>query len=263
MSEVIPSSSPIPETPSKEISETSTPSNTSPSKLDEGIAFLRDIVIILLLVIFVRSYLAAPFRISGSSMEENYHDGEFIIVNKATYLDLGFTQFGNPKRGDVVVIKPHADIKKDFYIKRIIGLPGDEIKIDNGFVFLKKPGTKDFIQLNETYLSPANFGKTLPGRSSKDSSYLVPDGQYFLLGDNRNGSSDSRDCFYSCTTGNTTHFIHRSDIVGDLWATLGSVKIFENFDIFPPNISLAKNIGVDIAPRFLSTPRNWDYKELN
>ncbi len=216
---------------------------TNPHKMDEWIAFLRDIVIILVLVIFVRTYIAAPFRISGSSMEDNYHNGEFIIVDKFTYADFGAFKVGDPKRGDVVVIKPHADNGKDFYIKRVIGIPGDDIKIDNGFVYLKKSGAKDFVMLIENYLSPVNYGKTMPGRTSNDSTFHVPEGQYFLLGDNRNGSADSRDCFYSCSVGNTTHFIHRDDIVGDLWATLGSVKVFQSFDIFPTvNIQFADKI---------------------
>ena len=135
-------------------------------RMDEWIAFLRDIVIILVLVVFVRTYVAAPFRISGSSMEENYHDGEFIVVDKFSYANFGLFTVGNPNRGDVVVIKPHADNGKDFYIKRIIGLPGESVKLENGSVYIKQVGAKDYTMLNETYLSAINFGKTLPGRSS-------------------------------------------------------------------------------------------------
>ena len=234
---------------------------TSPS--NEWITFLRDSVIILLIVLTVRSFVASPFRISGSSMEESYHNGEFIIIDKFSYLHADGFSVGEPKRGDVVVMAPHAGNQKDYYIKRIVGLPGDTVKLEGGGVFVKKPGTDTFVELNEGYLSPLNKGKTFPGKTSKESSFSVPDGEYFLLGDNRGGSADSRDCFYSCTSGTATHFIGRSDIVGKLWVTLGSIRIFDVFELRPElHIIFAEPIRFDPPARLFATPRDWDYPEL-
>lgn len=100
------------------------------TKLQEITLFFRDLVIIFVVVIFVRTFIAAPFQISGSSMEESYHSGEFILVNKFSYADFGLAKIGNPVRGDVVILRPHAANGKEYYIKRIIGMPGDTVKFE-------------------------------------------------------------------------------------------------------------------------------------
>lgn len=111
----------------------------------EFIKFLRDFVIILLIVFFIRTFIITPFQINGASMEASYHDKEFILVDKFSYLD--FAQdiwtstdssipasmaslwqkipihIGDPVRGDVVVIKPHVDKDREHYIKRVIAVP--------------------------------------------------------------------------------------------------------------------------------------------
>lgn len=232
--------------------------------LREWTLFLRDICIILAVVLIIRSYVVAPFRISGSSMEESYHNDEFILVDKFSYADFGFKRVGDPLRWDVVVAQPHAQNGRQYYIKRVIGTPGDTIRIKDGVVQIKTAWASEFTSLNETYLSAANFGKTFPGKSSGDALFEVPSGHYFLLGDNRNGSADSRDCFFSCGTADSSHFIKREDIVGKLWMTLGALKIFNTFSILPEfKIQLASPIGFEVAPRFLESPRQWQYSELS
>ena len=128
----------------------------------EVIGFLRDLVIIFIIVIFIRSFIVTPFRINGSSMETSYHDKEYIIVDKFSYLNLPVTHgenlqstglwgsfsnnllrnipihIGDPTRGDVVVITPHVDRQKEYYIKRVLGTPGDTIKFEDGEVLIKK-----------------------------------------------------------------------------------------------------------------------------
>lgn len=94
--------------------------DSAKTKFSETIEFFRDLIIIFVVVIFIRSFIAAPFQISGSSMEESYHDGEFILVNKFSYADFGIAKVGNPERGDVVILRPHASNGKEFYIKRTI-----------------------------------------------------------------------------------------------------------------------------------------------
>jgi signal peptidase I len=127
----------------------------------EFISFFRDLVVILIIVIFIRIFIVTPFRINGSSMEESYHDKEYILVDKFSYLNFPQTfgemigsnwidstistvaknipiHIGDPDRGDVVVITPHVDRSREYYIKRVVGLPGDTIRISGGKVFIKK-----------------------------------------------------------------------------------------------------------------------------
>lgn len=240
------------------------------SLLRESILFLRDICIILLVVLMVRAYLVAPFRISGSSMENNYFNEEFILVDKLSFTDLGL-KFGEPERGDVVVIEPHADNGRQFYIKRIIGLPGEKLKIENGYVYIQKVGSSSYVQLNEAYLSEKNLGKTYPGKSDPTTEFDIPAGEYFIMGDNRNASADSRDCFYTCSSWGSSHFIKKEGIVGRVWLTLGALHVFDQFSIWQRQydgtvqgfrIKLAEDIGFTTKPRFFDTPKTWTYPEL-
>jgi signal peptidase I len=202
------------------------PPETPKTKLSEIIDFCRDLIIIFIVVIFVRTYLAAPFQISGSSMEESYHDGEFILVNKFSYADFLLGKVGDPVRGDVVILRPHAANGKEYYIKRVVGMPGDTVKFEGGNVFLKQAASVDFIKLDEGYLSIANKGKTFLPMDVKDTEFIVPSGQYFTMGDNRNNSSDSRSCFMSCSVQGSTHFVSRENIVGKLFVDFGYINIF-------------------------------------
>ncbi|MDP2103395.1 MAG: signal peptidase I, partial [Candidatus Gracilibacteria bacterium] len=91
------------------------------SRYQEVVAFIRDVIIIVISVLLVRTYLVAPFQISGDSMEANYHDKEFILVNKFSYADFGAFRVSDPVRGDVVILRPHAANGKEYYIKRVVG----------------------------------------------------------------------------------------------------------------------------------------------
>jgi signal peptidase I len=111
------------------------------------------------------------FRIEGHSMETNLHDGQFLIVNKLVYY------LHPPQRGDVVVFHSPESPRKDF-IKRVIGLPGEEVEMIDGTVYV------DGVPLQEVYI-------TDPGSRSWGPE-VVGEFEYFVLGDNRNNSSDSR-----------------------------------------------------------------------
>jgi signal peptidase I len=137
-------------------------------------AILREIVetAIMTLVIFFLVRLAFQnFRIEGHSMEANLHDGQFLIVNKLVYY------IHPPDRGDVIVFHSPANPRKDF-IKRVIGLPGEEVEIREGQAYV------DGARLEETYVS--NRGNRSWGPE------VVGEFEYFVMGDNRNNSSDSR-----------------------------------------------------------------------
>lgn len=165
--------------------------------LDLGI----NIVIIFSLVLIIQKWFIAPFDVSGASMCNtlNYIEGkcengygEKIIINEATYL------FYPPQRGEIVVFKTDENEDK-YYIKRIIGLPGEIVEIKDGNVYITKAGKTESYILEEDYLSPGNDGNT---RSyfKNFTVFEVPAEHYFVLGDNRNSSTDSRSCFQSLIT---------------------------------------------------------------
>jgi len=145
--------------------------------------FFLDLIetIVMALAIFVVCYLFLfqPHQVKGNSMFPNYHDGEYILTDKVSY------RFGNPVRGDVVVFRSPQNKEVD-YIKRVIGFPGETIKIEAGSVFINNQ------KLNENYL-PADHLTTGQSFLTEGQEFVVPQGEYFLMGDNRNHSSDSRE----------------------------------------------------------------------
>lgn len=141
--------------------------------------------VIIILFLLTQKFLAAPFQVVGHSMDETLHDGEYIVVSKLEYT------FGEPERSDIIVFHPPQG-NKDYYIKRIIGIPGDTIRLKSGKVYLNGK------ELPEPYLRESL--KTclvafLQDCGEDDKTYTVPEGEYFVLGDNRSGSSDSRAWF--------------------------------------------------------------------
>lgn len=129
----------------------------------------------------------------------NYFDGscntgygEYIIVNKFGYQNFLGWQVGLPQRGDVIVFHPpHNDT--EFFIKRIIGLPGETVKIIDNKIFIFNSEFPDGFELDEIYLNARNEDNTVPREAG--SNFEIPEDSYFVLGDNRTGSSDSRSCF--------------------------------------------------------------------
>lgn len=147
-----------------------------------GTFFLDIIQIIIFAVsifLFVYLLVLQPHKINGESMEVNFHDGEYILTEKITY------DFNAPKRGDVIVFKAPPD-GHDEYIKRIIGLPGDTVMVQNCKVFVNSK------QIDETtYLDPSIC--TNPGTyATEGATITVPTNNFFVLGDNRPHSLDSR-----------------------------------------------------------------------
>lgn len=145
-------------------------------------AFFLDIleVIVFAVAIFLFLYLLVlqPHKIKGASMEPNFPDGEYLLTDKVTY------RFGEPKRGDVIVFEAPTGEGEEF-IKRIVGLPGEGISVRNGKVYINGE------LLKESYIpeaSPTHGGNFL----SENESFTVPEGNFFVLGDNRLHSSDSR-----------------------------------------------------------------------
>lgn len=146
-------------------------------------SFFLDILqtVVLAAAIFAISWLFIfqPHQVIGNSMDPNFQDKEYILTEKISY------RFHTPRRGDVIVFKAPLDPEKD-YIKRIVGLPDERIKMQNGKIFINNR------ELKENYLPPGGF--TSPGVFLKDGSdFQIPKDSYVAFGDNRSYSSDSRD----------------------------------------------------------------------
>lgn len=151
------------------------PELSQPKERRSGfLQFLKDVLetLILAIVLFVSiNLISARIRVDGASMEPTLVSGEYVIVNRISY------RLGSPKRGDIIVFHFPRDPKEE-YIKRVIGLPGDEVEVKNNAVYVNGQ------HLDESYLKvTTNYIGT----------WKVPESQLFVLGDNRNNSSDSHD----------------------------------------------------------------------
>lgn len=171
-------------------------------------------VLALAIVVPIRYFLIQPFYVKGASMEPNFHDNEYLIINEIIY------RFSEPKRGDVVVFKYPRD-PEQYFIKRVIGLPGESIKIDNGLVYLKTLGATDYQLLDEGVYLDA-YVKTYPNLE-----VTVGEGEYFVMGDNRSASLDSR-IFGS---------VPRDFIIGKTWLRAWPFNKLKNFEDINYNLN--------------------------
>lgn len=140
---------------------------------------LQTIVLALAIFMLVYLFAAQPHQVQGSSMYPNFEDKEYFLTDKISY------RLHLPQRGDVIVFEAPADRKKD-YIKRIVGLPGETVKVQGGKVYVNDE------LLNEKYLdnSVMTSGKIF---LSEGVAYTTASDEYFVMGDNRDHSSDSRE----------------------------------------------------------------------
>ncbi|MAJ81028.1 MAG: signal peptidase I [Porticoccaceae bacterium] len=177
-------------------------------KQDGFIEFIASMAPVLGIVLLLRSFIVEPFQIPSKSMVPNLLVGDFILVNKFAYglrlpvLRYKFYDFGKPQRGDVMVFFPPHDDR--YFIKRLIGLPGDEVRVIEGVVYINgrqisqkvsgDSASPNHIIMNERLSeSEHKIQKRLsPTRLSLNHTAIVPDGHFFMLGDNRDNSSDSR-----------------------------------------------------------------------
>ena len=150
-------------------------------RVGKAFEFISDLlinaVIVVGLMLLIRYALISPFKIKGESMEPNFHSGDLLIVNKLSK---------HYKRGDVVVLRPPTDTKQ-FYVKRIVALPGEKVQFKNGKVVIFNNENPDGFTLAEDYI-PGNFSTF--GQSGE--AVTVPSDNYYTLGDNREHSNDSR-----------------------------------------------------------------------
>ena len=159
-----------------------------PSSEDKGflgnfknhlIDFIQTLVVFGAIFTIIYLFVAQPHKVSGSSMVPTLHDGDYILTDKLSY------RFGIPKQGDIIVLKNPKDESQDF-IKRIVAVPEESIKIEKKIVFVNNQ------PLEESYLPPDTL--TSAGAFLQEGETVkVGSNQYFVLGDNRNHSSDSRE----------------------------------------------------------------------
>lgn len=138
--------------------------------------FFTFLFIALAIAIPFRYYIAQPFIVSGSSMEPTFLDKQYLVVDEITY------RFKAPERGDVVIFKYPGDTSK-YFIKRIIGLPGEHVVVEGQRVTIFNKENPEGFVLSEPYIAYP---------SSKNSNLTLKDDEYFTMGDNRDKSLDSR-----------------------------------------------------------------------
>jgi len=150
-------------------------------------------VVSLAIIIPIRYFLIQPFFVQGASMEPNYEDGEYLIIDEISY------RFREPERGEVIVFK-YSQNPSEFFIKRIIGLPGETIKIQNSAIIIEnKANPRGFVLDESSYL------KNVPAMGQQTTT--LKEDEFFVLGDNRAASFDSR----------RWGVLPRSDIIGKVW----------------------------------------------
>ena len=165
--------------------------------------FVKTIVIVVILAFVIRVFIIQPFIVEGQSMEPTFHNNDYLITEKVTY------KFKTPQRGEVVIFHPPDNTSVN-YIKRIIGLPGDTVEIKNGSIFVNSK------ELTEQYLNSDDQTALSQGNQAK---ITLGEQEYYVFGDNRNHSRDSRELGP----------IPLSNIVSRVWVRLlpiGSVKAF-------------------------------------
>ncbi len=154
----------------------------NPENIPKQENFLKEIlkftVIAIAIIIPVRTYIAQPFIVSGASMDPTFISGQYLIVDQLTY------HLNNPRRGDVIILKNPLN-PSIYFIKRVIGLPNETLIMNTGKVTIKNSDFPDGFQLDEKYI-------TRNHRTSDTFEIKLSSTEYFVMGDNRPESSDSR-----------------------------------------------------------------------
>lgn len=175
--------------------------------------FFDDIIkfalIALLIVVPIRWFIAQPFVVRGASMDPTFHNGEYLIVDQLTY------RFDSPERGDVIIMRYPKD-EKVFFIKRVIGLPNETVELQGKRIVIRSATGTEPLILDESFIDSSR-------KRDEYATYTLGPDDYFVLGDNRTQSSDSR----------SWGLLPRSDIVGRALLRLFPL---DRIDAFPGKI---------------------------
>lgn len=172
--------------------EENTPEGTGKRIGKEILSFVLYFVIVIAAMLLIIHYVGQRTEVSGSSMENTLSDGDNLIVDKISY------RFHDPERYDIIIF-PYKYEEDTYYIKRIIGLPGEHVRIDDS----------GNIYINEKVLKESYGREVIQDPGIARDEITLGEGEYFVLGDNRNNSSDSRDP--------SVGIIQQKDIIGRAW----------------------------------------------
>lgn len=161
------------------------------TELREVLGWIVYILIVICATYLIVTYVGQRTKVSGDSMQATLYDGDNLIVDKISY------RFRDPKRFEIVVF-PYRYTKDTYYIKRIIGLPGETVQIKDGYVYINGELLEENYGL-EVMISAGNASEPI----------TLGEDEYFVLGDNRNHSSDSRD--------SSVGVLHRDELIGRAW----------------------------------------------
>lgn len=169
----------------------------------EILSWILTIVIAVVAALVIRSFVFEPVRVDGSSMDDTLANGEIMLVSKYDYSTTWLSFFwqdnatkekapkitfgGNPQRFDVVICRYPGRGDTNF-VKRVVGLPGDTIRLEDGYLYVKEAGQDEEVRYEEPYIND----EYRSGPLNTFRAYEVPEGKYFVMGDHRNNSNDSR-----------------------------------------------------------------------
>lgn len=172
------------------------------SFLRQSIETVAYFIIIFLVVLLVQRFIIQPVEVNGSSMEPTLHNNNHVLLEKISY------SLSEPKRFDVIVFRPYEYDKELYYIKRVIGLPGETVQIMDSVIFINGE------RLDENY----GLENVIKGAGIAGEKIVLGEGEYFVLGDNRNNSKDSRDP--------SVGVVKQDAILGRAWCTIWPFKDF-------------------------------------
>jgi signal peptidase I len=175
-------------------------------RLGCALEIVETLVLTLVIYLVIHNFVAQPFEVQQRSMMPTITPSDYVLIEKVT------PRFGNYQRGDVIVFHPPQGYEQGGipFIKRIIGLPGDDIRLENGRVLVTPPGGAT-VRIDEPYIARSGDGRPVPTQNHAGpeplTDWTVPQGSYFVMGDNRLESEDSR----------TFGPITRDSIIGRAW----------------------------------------------
>ncbi len=163
-----------------------------PSRRGFGCAFeiIETLVLTLVIYLLIHNFVAQPFEVQQESMLPTITPSDYVLIEKVT------PRFGDYQLGDVIVFHPPSGYEQGGipFIKRIIGLPGDTVRLENGRVLVTPPNGET-VHIEEPYVARTGDGRPVPTQNhgpNPESTWTIPDGSYFVMGDNREKSEDSR-----------------------------------------------------------------------
>ena len=170
---------------------------------------IKLIILAVVIIVPIRYFLIQPFFVKGASMEPTFLDGEYLVIDELSY------RFREPARGEVIVFR-YPQAPSQFFIKRIIGLPGETVRVQDGKVIIRNEAHPEGVIINEVGYLPQDLrtgGQPIDVTLGKD--------EFFVLGDNRAVSSDSR----------TWGALPRNDITGRVWIRAYPVSRWDIFSV--------------------------------